>query len=198
MIYDATLNFQFVANNRSLLLNSTFNFLPFEKLIIDCNIKFSICLVPIMAWGFQNSIFCHSKNCLLNATFNFSIVFEDLIIDDNIQFSIFWCKIMGCQLQHSFLYSYDVYIRSFTFEFRRFVLDIRITGVNIQYAEVRAVGWMKSARTGTIPNFHLSAPGKFCLAVLSNGCLLLPLNMALLENRLSAFLEAAVHHSPTT
>ena len=54
---------------------------------------------------------------------------------------------MGCQLQHSILYSYDVHIRSFTFEFCRFVSEIRITGVNIQYAEVRTVGWTKSART---------------------------------------------------
>ena len=36
--------------------------------------------------------FCRSKNWLLNATFNFSVVvFEDLIIDDNIQFSFFLC-----------------------------------------------------------------------------------------------------------
>ena len=152
MIYDATFNFQFVSCKQS---------------IIKCRIQHSIfCHLKNWLYWLQHSIFnifganngvristfnfCRSKNWLLNATFNFSVVvFEDLIIDDNILFAFFFlCKTMGCQLQHSILYSYDVYIRSFTFEFRRFVSEIRITGVNIQYAEVRAVGWTKSARTG--------------------------------------------------
>ena len=138
-----------VANNR--LLSAEFNIQFFAIWKIDYWLQHSIFNI----FGANNGVristfnFCRSKNWLLNATFNFSVVvFEDLIIDDNIQFSIFLCKTMGCQLQHSILYSYDVYIRSFTFEFRRFVSEIRITGVNIQYAEVRAVGWTKSARTG--------------------------------------------------
>jgi len=80
-----------VVNNQPLSVAFNFQFSSIEDLLIDCNIQFSICLVPIMAWGFQHSIFCSLKNWLLNATFNFSVVVGEIwLLTTTFNYQFFW------------------------------------------------------------------------------------------------------------
>ena len=91
-----------------MMQHSIFNLLVANNrlLSVEFNIQF-FAVWKIGCW-MQHSIFqlMYLKIWLLTTTFNFQF---------------FLCKTMGCQLQHSIIYSYVEHIRSFTFEFRRFV-----------------------------------------------------------------------------